>query len=152
MHVAEYIGLLHSSEQKLAEALRKVAVHHRDEVDIEQTCKLLASWSEQHVVALAPVVARYHEQHPGEPEDLREALFHGPRTGPMAMIRDLHDLWLLASEVSLCWTVLDQSARALRDRELERLCTELKQQTDRQIAWLKTRIKQASPQALVVAE
>ena len=35
--------------------------------------------------------------------------------------------------------------------ELVRLCEGLGEQTDRQISWLQTRIKQAAPQALVVS-
>jgi hypothetical protein len=66
-------------------------------------------------------------------------------------LRDLHDLWLLANEVHLCYTVLSQAARALRDREMEQACKQLDDQTHRQISWLMTRIKQAAPQALVVA-
>ena len=137
MHVAEYLGLVHESEQSLADGLRTVANHHRAEPDIVQTCQLLAAWSEAHVAALAPIVARYCEQRDDEPEDLSADLFRGPRTGPMGLIRDLHDLWLLAYEVKLCWTVLNQAAQALRDVELETLCTELTAQTERQAeCWL----------------
>lgn len=152
MHVAEYLGLVHQSEQDLATAFRKVAKHHGDEPDILQTCQLLASWSDAHLEALAPIITRYREQREDEPEDLSEDLFRGPRTGAVALLRDLHDLWLLANEVKLCWTVLNQAARSLRDGELEKQCTELGAETERQILWLMTRIKQAAPQALVVAE
>jgi len=152
VHVAEYLGLVHASEQSLAASFRTVAKHHGDEPDIMQTCQFLAGWSDAHVVALTPIVARYTEQWEDEPEDLSEVLFRGPRKGAVALIRDLHDLWLLANEVKLCWTVLNQAAQALRDGELENQCMESGAQTERQIMWLMTRIKQAAPQALVVAE
>ena len=152
MYVSEYLGLLHGSEQALADSLRTVADHHGDEPDILQTCQLLASWSDSHVAAIAPILDRYLEKREDEPEDLREDLFRGPRTGALALIRDLHDLWLLANEVKLCWTILDQAARALRDTELETIGAKLLAETERQMSWLMTRIKQAAPQALVVAE
>ncbi len=79
------------------------------------------------------------------------AKLHGPRQGSLALLRDLHDLWLMANEVQLCWTVLEQAAQALRDEELEQVCQECGKETKRQTSFFLTRIKQAAPQALVVA-
>jgi hypothetical protein len=151
MHIGNYLGLVHNSEQKLAEAFLTIADHHGDEPDIMQTCQLLGSWSQQHVEALKPFIDRYSEEKSDEPERLTQTLFEEPRSGSLALLRDLHDLWLLANEVQLCWIVLDQAAKALRDQELESTCSQLSSQTKRQITWLFTRIKQAAPQALVVA-
>ncbi len=151
MHIANYLGLVHVSEQQLAEALLTVAETHHQEPDVLGTCKLLASWSFRHVTELAPFVERYAEKKSKEPKRLRQALFHGPRTGGLGLLRDLHDLWLLASEVHLGWSVLSQAAQALRDEELHVLCQKGDSETRRQQAWLWTRIEQAAPQALVVA-
>lgn len=151
MHVGNYLGLVHHSERQLADALLAIARHHGDEPDITQTCELLASWSKQHIELLQPLIERYLEEKNDEPERLSQTLFAEPRTGSLALLRDLHDLWLLANEVQLCWTVLDQAAKALRDRQLESTCSQCSQNTKRQISWLMTRIKQAAPQALVVA-
>jgi hypothetical protein len=46
--------------------------------------------------------------------------------------------------------ILLQAGQALRDRELEAACLKLGGETDGQLSWLQTRIKQAAPQALVV--
>jgi hypothetical protein len=151
MHIGNYLGLVHNSEQKLAEAFKTIAEHHGDEPDIMQICQLLGSWSEKHVEALKPFIDRYLEEKSDEPERLTQTLFEEPREGSLALLRDLHDLWLLANEVQLCWIVLDQAAKALRDQELESTCSQLSSQTKRQITWLFTRIKQAAPQTLVVA-
>ncbi len=67
-------------------------------------------------------------------------------------MRDLHDLWLIASEAQLCLGVLEQASKALRDRELEAFCLKFNGQTKRQLDWLLNRIRQAAPQALVVAD
>ncbi|MBI3803106.1 MAG: nitrate reductase [Nitrospirae bacterium] len=150
LHVGNYLGLLHGSEGQLAQALLTVAEHHRDEPDVHSECKLLAAWSHQHTAALRPLVQRYGEEKSSAPENLQKALFHGPRTGGIGLLRDLHDLWLLANEVHLCWTVLLQAARALHDEELKSVCKKLDGETERQIAWLLTRIKQAAAQALAV--
>lgn len=151
MHVGNYLGLLDASEQQLVEALLRVADHHGDEPDIYQTCQLVASWSQEAIASLKPLIERYSEEKSDEPERLTQVLFAGPRTGSLALIRDLHDLWLLASEVQLCLGVLDQAAKALRDPELEAFCQQFTGQTKRQLAWLHSRIQQAAPQALVVA-
>ncbi len=112
----------------------------------------MSTWSQQHVQALKPLIDRYQEQKSEEPARLSQTLFSEPRTGSLALLRDLHDLWLLANEVYLCWIVLSQAAKALRDKELETACEQFDRQTKQQIAWLLTRIKQAAPQTLVVSQ
>lgn len=151
MHVGNYLGILHRSEQDLADAFKTIADHHGEEPDVYNMCKLLASWSEEHVEDIKPLVDRYSEEKSDEPDRLKQSLFEQPRTGSLALVRDLHDLWLLANEIHLCYIILLQAARALRDLEMEKICQQFDQQTERQILWLLTRIKQAAPQALVVA-
>lgn len=152
MHVGNYIGLVQSSEQQLAKAFAQVADHHGDEPDIYQVCQTLSGWSQQHVTDLQPLVDRYAATKNDEPDRLSQTLFEEPRSGGLALLRDLHDLYLLASEVELCWVVLLQAARGLRDQELESRCEEFDRTTKRQITWLMTRIKQAAPQTLIVAD
>jgi hypothetical protein len=151
MHVGNYLGILHRSEQDLADAFKTIADHHGDEPDVYNMCKLLASWSDEHVQNIKPLVDRYSEEKSDEPDRLKQSLFEQPRSGSLALVRDLHDLWLLANEIHLCYIILLQAARALRDLEMEKICQQFDEQTDRQILWLLTRIKQAAPQALVVA-
>ncbi|MFB9993905.1 hypothetical protein ACFFLM_18280 [Deinococcus oregonensis] len=151
MNIGTYLGLIHGSEECLVDALTRVAEHHGDEPDIKETCLLLASWSSKHLEHLKPLVEHYSEHRNAEPAHLEQALFHGPRRGSLALLRDLHDLWLMTNEVQLCWTVLEQAAQALRDDELERVCQECGKETKRQTAFFLSRIKQAAPQALIVA-
>ena len=152
MHVGNYLSLVHASEQQLARAFTQVADHHGDEPDVFQVCQFLADLSEQHVTRLRPLVDRYAEEKNDEPERLSQTLFSEPRSGSLALLRDLHDLWLLASEVQLCWTVLSQAAQGLRDNDLLAACEQGNQETKRQLTWLITRIKQAAPQTLIVAD
>lgn len=149
MQLTHYLGLLHVCEQRLAEAFQLVAAHHEIEPDIVSTCHLLAGWSMQHVKQLAPIVEKYGEQKEEEPDNLLSTLFHGPRKGGLGLMRDLHDVWLLSQEARFAWTIVLQSALALRDKDMEAICTTCGNETDRQIAWLRTRVKQAAPQALV---
>ncbi|MGE5497587.1 MAG: hypothetical protein ACM3Q2_05945 [Syntrophothermus sp.] len=151
MFVANYIGLLHKSENDLRNAFQKVSDEHKDEPDIEEVCKELASWSEVHVNNMQSIIDRYKEHKEDEPDNLLKTLFHGVRKGGLGLLRDLHDLYLLASEVELTYTVILQASLALRDSELENLCKDSMKETTRQINWIKTRIKQAAPQTLVAA-
>lgn len=151
MHVGNYLGLLHHSEQQLVDALLQVAQQHGDEPDVEHTCKLLATWSRQAIEQLAPLIERYAEEKNDEPERLTQTLFSGTREGSLALLRDLHDLWLVANEAHISLVVLSQAAAALRDKELDAACQQISAQNNRQLAWFLTRIKQAAPQTLVVA-
>ena len=151
MHIGNYLALAHHSEEQLAGALRQVADHHHDEPDIEQICKLLASWSTGHVTLLKPFIERYSEEKDDEPERLTQTLFSEPRNGSLALLRDLHDLWLMANEADLCWIVLSQAAQGLHDKELEGTVARCQAETKRQVAFLLTRIKVAAPQTLIAA-
>lgn len=150
MHVANYLGLLRMSEQQIAEAFTTVAAHHTVEPDIYEMCLKLASWSRTHTEALDRLISIYGEKKDSEAEQIRSSLFQGPRAGGFGLLRDLHDLYLLANEAHLCWMILLQAGQALRDKELEAACLKLGGETDGQISWLQTRIKQAAPQALIV--
>jgi anaerobic selenocysteine-containing dehydrogenase len=119
MHVANYLSLARQSEQHLAESFRAVADHHGHEPDVLQMTRLLASWSDQNFERLAPFVERYGKSKAKEPEALHHALFHGPRTGGLGLVRDLHDLWLLTQELRLSYEVLNQAAQALHDKEFK---------------------------------
>ena len=150
MHVANYLGLARGSEEHLAESLRSVADHHGHEPDVFQMTRLLASWSDQNAKELEPLIDRYHETKQDEPADLHQALFHGPRSGGLGLVRDLHDLWLLTQEVKLAYELLGKAATALRDEELGSIVDRNASQTRRQSDWIRTRIDHAAPQALTV--
>jgi hypothetical protein len=152
MHIASYLGMVQKSEQELARSLERVASHHVAEPDVPATCTKLAEWSLDHVARMKPFTKRYARRRAREPKQLNRAMFHGPRKGGIGLLRDLHDLWLMANEVEICWTLIHQAAQALRDRDLETTSRECAEQAKRQVAWFLTRMKQAAPQALVVAE
>jgi len=100
--------------------------------------------------ALAPLIERHKEAKQMQPASLRKALFHGPRSGGLGLVRDLHDLRLPAQEVSLCYVLRTQAGLSLRDDAMLTILQQVSKQTARQIDWLRTRIDQAGPQALVV--
>ena len=151
MHLAHYLGLLHRSQEELGRGFREVGESHRDEQDVFHQCNRLARQCDRHAEALAPFAERYGEDAPDEPERLHSTLFEGTREGPLGLLRDLHDLYLMASECDITWTVVGQAAAGVRDQHLADVVRACEGEVAIQLKWLRTRIKQAAPQALVVA-
>jgi rubrerythrin len=151
MHLANYLGLLHHAEDNLARAFREIAEHHAAEPDVYHVCNLLAAQSQEHTERLEKFVKRYGEEPSDEPDRLHSDLFESTRTGGIGLLRDLQDLYLMASECDITWTMIGQAAQALRDTDLVEVVQDCEQQTATQLKWLRTRMKQAAPQALVVA-
>jgi hypothetical protein len=146
-----YLGMLHGAEGVLADSFRTVANGHADEPDVFQTCIALAKQCDAHVQALRGIVERYGEQKDDEPERLHATELSETRSGPLGLLRDLQDLVLIASLVDTTYTVIKQAASALRDEDLLGFITRCHGQTETQLAWIGTRMKQAAPQALLVA-
>jgi hypothetical protein len=151
VHVAHYLGLLHRAQECLAAAFREVAAAHGDEPDVQHTCEMLADACDAHAERLRPFAERYGEDAPDEPERLHSELFGGTRSGGLGLLRDLHDLYLMAAECDMAWTLIGQAAQGLRDEELLAVVRACEGATATQMKWLRTRMKQAAPQALVVA-
>jgi hypothetical protein len=151
MHLAHYLGLLHRSEVELADAFLEVGEGHAEEADVMQTCRRLAAQCVRHAQALAPLAERYGEEAPADPERLHTELFGGTRQGGLGLLRDLHDLYLMACGCDMAWTLVGQAAQGARDRDLLEAVQGCEGETAAQLAWLRTRMKQAAPQALVVA-
>ena len=86
-----------------------------------------------------------------EPDRLHSDLFNGTRQGGIGLLRDLHDLFLIATEVDISWVVLGQAAQGLQDKELLTAVQECDAETGIQLKWIKTRMKQSAPQALIAA-
>jgi hypothetical protein len=152
MQLAHYLGLLHKSEIELADGFRDLGQGHAEEADVHQICQRLAAECDRHAEELHPFAERYGEDAPTEPERLHRELFDGTRSGPLGLLRDLHDLYLMASECDLAWTMIGQAAQGARDRDLLEVVSRCEGETALQLEWIKTRMKQAAPQVLVVAE
>jgi hypothetical protein len=152
MNLKIYLGMLHQAEQTLAESFRQVAEGHGAEPDVHFLCQTLAAQCDRHGELLQPVVQRYGESIADhEPERLHAEGLSTTREGPVGLLRDLQDLYLLASLVDITWTMVKQAGSALRDKELLEVVAKCDAETATQLRWLQTRMKQAAPQALVVA-
>ncbi|HEX6870336.1 MAG TPA: hypothetical protein VF163_04500 [Micromonosporaceae bacterium] len=151
MHLAHYLGLLHRSETELGKAFRDIGRAHADEPDVRHICQRLAQQCDEHSRQLQPFAQRYHEEAQEEPQQLHSDLFHGTRQGGLGLLRDLHDLYLMAAECDISWTVVGQAAQGARDADLFEVVGRCEHETAAQLLWLRSRMMQAAPQALVVA-
>jgi hypothetical protein len=152
VNLSSYLGLLDAGEQSLAGAFRQVAAGHGDEPDVRVLCERLAKQCQEHKARLSPVVKRYGEAGADdEPERLHAEGLSQVRSGPLGLLRDLQDVHMLATFVKETWTMVGQAASALHDTELKVVVDACADQTQTQISWLETRMKQAAPQALIMA-
>ncbi|KAA2239352.1 molybdopterin oxidoreductase [Chitinophaga agrisoli] len=151
MHIGKYISLVHRTEIDLVKAFRLVADAHRDEVDVYQICMLLSSWSQSLSDDVQIFAEKYGEENDDEPDRLTQTLLKKARKGGMALLRDLHDLYLIVSEAEVCCAILQQGAAGLRDDALMLTCEEIERQSKRQLSWIYTRMRSAAPQTLIAA-
>ncbi|MCA1740584.1 MAG: hypothetical protein LC740_17730 [Actinobacteria bacterium] len=151
MHLANYLGYLHQTELDLAEGYRKVGEAYPQEADVYHLTHTLAKQCKAHAEKLKPFVDSYGEEKPEEPEKLYHEFFSQTRSGGLGLLRDLQDLYLMVSACDISWTMIGQAAQGLRDRELLEVVNSCEMETYNQLKWIRTRMKVAAPQALIVA-
>jgi ferredoxin-nitrate reductase len=149
-HLADYLGLLEGNEAHLAQAAAAVRERHIADAGVVGGCRLLERWSREHLADLAPFVDRYGRKKRLEGRKLRHVLLPGLKPGGFGLLRDLHDLWVLAHGTKIAAVALTQAARALRDKPFEAVLERIAFENERQIGWILTQLKQTAPQALVV--
>lgn len=74
------------------------------------------------------------------------------RSGPVGLLRDLQELYLLAHQVDITWTMIKQAGQGLRDKELLDVVSTCDGESKTQMQWLQTRLKTTASQALLVAD
>ncbi len=152
MHLSSYLGLLETGCTTLAHSYRQVAEGHLAEADVHRICHQFAVQCDRHEEQLKPFTARYGSHPSGEPERLHADGLSSTRSAGLGLLRDLHDLYLLASYLDMAWMVVGQAAKGARDQELIRTVAQCEEETESQRQWLMTRLKAAAPQTLLVAD
>jgi hypothetical protein len=150
-HIANYLGLAQNAEKNLIEAFQKISKQHAFESDVVEMCEKFMLWSKQHLDSLDRLIPQFEKEKDDEPEQVSDAVFPKPRMGSFGLLRDLHALSLLVHETQMCWVILLQGAKALRDNEMELICLEAELHFKKEMMWALTKIKTAAPQVLVVA-
>lgn len=157
--VAMALEDLRDAEQDLVIAFERMGEKHHVDHEVAHVTRDLVRWSADHLGRLAEVAPRYGADVSGEvrhTHDLAAAArrktseLMGRRHEPaLALLDDLRDLYGAASRVQLDWEVLAQAAQALQDKELVELAEQCRTQTQRQVTWAETKLKETAAQALV---
>lgn len=151
---------LHHDEGHLEKTLLVIGERHHTDHEVVHVTRQLAHWSHDNITAMASLADPHGDflDDPGDPsttggtlagvrEHVADAL--GRRPGPaLLLLRDLRELFLLASGNSVDWNMLAQAAQAARDERLVAVVTECHPRTLRQIKWCNATIKVLAPQTL----
>jgi hypothetical protein len=161
--LATLFGELHHAETDLADAFRERGERHGADHDIWHMCHQLGEQADARAEQIRLVAQRYDvDLKPPRRSDTAQAVAAGVRhkaseilgrrpEGGMLLLSDLRQLFLAAQAVNVYWLVAGQVAQALRDAELMDLVTPAHKQVLTQVKWLKTRLKETSPQVLCVS-
>lgn len=153
MLLSIYLDLLVGSERALAYSFRTVAYGHPGDADVYYLAESFAVECDKQVDRLIPLASCYETyaaQNEAEPERLHAEPLTQARTGPLGLLRDLQDLYALADLVLLTCSLVRQAGLALDDTQLVEEVSECWERTQAQLDWLRTRLYQAAPQALIV--
>jgi hypothetical protein len=151
MQIPNYVGFVSTSEIILREAYLQVSERHQPDADVRDGCRKMAAFGARRIESVAVLRTEFGSASAREPELVRNALFRGVRVGGLGVLRDLHDLSVLANQALLYWIELYQAFRAIHESSAEVTCRENILGVEREVAWLTTQIKNAAPQALTVA-
>jgi hypothetical protein len=152
MHLATYVHLLEEGSTTLAHSYQVLAEGHAEEPEVVAQANRFQPQCEEHARRLGPARQRYGD-HPAPPPDrLHVPGLDEPRSGGLGLLRDLHQLYDVASHLDLAWTIVEKAAEGNRDEELREVAESCGGQVAAQLAWLTTQVKTASAQTLLVAE
>jgi hypothetical protein len=151
VQLSHYIQFLIGSERELANAYRQIAADHGDEVDVRIECRKFADRCDRHASELDPFGDKYSSKPGPAPDRLAGMPFDGTRRGHLGLLRDLHDVYLKTRECEILGTLIAQAAQGLRDKGLFEVVQRNDQDIAIQAAWLRSRMKQAAPQTLVLS-
>jgi hypothetical protein len=149
---------LHRSENELHTVLLAMSDRHRVDHEVFHVTRDLATWSQQHVAALAEAGRVFHldldpeARHVhGLMETVRQKASEltGRRSAPgLLLLADLRHLYREASGTSLDWELLAQGAQGAKNQELLDVTERCHPQTLRVSRWANGKLKESSPQVL----
>ena len=150
--VTDYIGILSAAPQEFAKACGTVAEHHPEETEIQMGMKQLASFSLASEFEFQPFVDKYGKVESEEAVKLSSVLFPVVRAGAFGLLRDLHSLFIMATEIHVSLAIVMQASKELRDEEMLALCIVTDETNKRQQAWINTQIEHRASHTTVVPQ
>jgi hypothetical protein len=151
MQIAVYLGLTIESEAVLQAGYMKVASRRRRDPGVRHGCHRAVRFTEVRLEAARELSQKFGAGSSHDPKLLGNALFHGLRADALGLVRDLHDLLLLANQSLLCWTGVSQACKALHDKAAVATCQVSIKALELEISRLNMELKEAAPQALTIA-
>jgi ferredoxin-nitrate reductase len=151
MQIAVYTALTIESEVVLQIAYLNVASRHKRDAGIRDGCHRAARFAEIRLQGARELTKKFGATSSHDPKLLANALFHGLRADALGLVRDLHDLSLLANQSLLCWTGVSQACKALHDEAAVATCEAGIKSLQLEISRLNTELKEAAPQALTIS-
>jgi hypothetical protein len=164
MKLGAVIEHLRRSADDLADEIRAVGERHAAQQDVYHMSHTLSARIEALATSLDPFMEAYGQgsSDGGGGESIKAfaekvrrttstLTARSSKTG-LVLLKDLRELFAEASTAEIDWTIVRQGAMAARDDALVRLATVGLEETGRVLRWLKTRIKEASPQILMSAD
>lgn len=157
--VGAAIEELHRAENQLVEALLGLADQQKADHEVFHVARDLAGWSQEHVRRLAEVGRSHGLDLSSEPDEPGGVLatakqkgselmgrFHEPG---LLLLADLRHLHRETAGVSLDWEVLLQTAKALKDTDLQEVAEDCHPETVRQMKWAEAKLKESAAQIMV---
>ena len=138
MGIEPLLTHLNRLESGLGAELRAAAERQRGDHDVYHQCQSFALAADKRAQKLLPLADGQAEW----TSSLRE--------GGGDLLQELRTLYLRTQEVAITWTMAEQGAKALRDRDLLELATECQSESEAQAKWFTTRIKTGAPQSMSV--
>ncbi|UNO43541.1 hypothetical protein [Streptomyces sp. MST-110588] len=159
MKIGLLLHELHRDENDLAHELLRVSERHQADHEVHYVARDLARWSQQHVRDLSAAGERFGARLDPEPVDeLKTAERLRDKAGELVgrrshaallLLRDLREVYIKASGVSVDWEMLGQAAQGLKDTELLETVQRCHPDSLRQIRWANGKLKESSTQILV---
>lgn len=153
---------LHDAETDLAAQFRAVAVRQAADHGTHYACLTLAQQCDGHAERIRALADRFGTapRAPARPAAGRsplgavrhkaaELLGRRPEPG-LLLLRDLRQLYQTAAAVDIHWIGVGQAAQVLHDEALLGAVSGLHKESLTQMKWLKTRVKEATPQIITV--
>jgi hypothetical protein len=144
------------AEIALAEQLVTLAQRHQFESDVYHMGMARAMVCAEHLAQLGPLLTEFDAPvvedayRPDFVDNLsRHTAPPGERTAPtaLALLHDLRETYAAAHRAEISWIMLQQAAKAARQPDLLDVTTTGVEQTEQTWKWLRTKIKDAAPQA-----
>src|SRR5262245_3057381 len=143
MSVTALLAHLESLESRFANGLEAVAERQASEHDVHFQCLALALRARTRSERLTTRGLRFRPDDEWTSVVVDNCCNEGTLT-------ELRLLFLQAEELVITWTMARQAAMATRDCDLVTTTEAFLRQVEQEAAWLRTKIKAAAPQALLL--